>query len=342
MPCATALTKGPCLSPTLSLIIPCKDGEPFLPTLFETLLRQDVPDLEIVFVNDGSSDRTGEVAEAYGEKFSRFTLLNNPQATGLANARNQGLDIVNGDLIGFLDGDDWLRPGHLHSLISAIEQLDVDFVRCDHIRVTGHRRSLVRAPMALRNTVLPPRTGILPVDDSTMVDYPYAWAGIFNRRVHDNGLLRFPADLMTAEDRSWIWRLHLECDSFAVVDAPGVCYRRGVSTSLTQIFDARRLDFLPAFEGVFDIVENDRDADLFWPKVARNWLAICAHHISSGASMTNDVRKQLKSGIRRVTRRIPPAVLAEVMRDFDARRLANVMPFISATTWRTYVEGVIR
>ncbi|MFI6309582.1 hypothetical protein ACIBEK_05425, partial [Nocardia fusca] len=79
-----------------------------------------------------------------------------------------------------------------------------------------------------------------------MVDYPYAWAGIYRRSLRD--LLSFPGSLHTAEDRPWIWRLHREATSFAAVGLPGVFYRRGVSTSLTQVGDERQLDFIRAFD----------------------------------------------------------------------------------------------
>ncbi|OFT97911.1 glycosyltransferase family 2 protein [Brevibacterium sp. HMSC22B09] len=273
-------------TPLLSLIIPAKDCAEYLPTLFESLLFQgtepggnfDLSALQIIFINDGGTDNTPEVLNEYGSRFADFTVLTNPEATGLANGRNQGLEEARGRYIQFLDGDDWLSPGLLTTLTAAIDGLGVDFVRTDHTTVLGNKREIRRAPMALRNRALNPRVGILPSHKSTMVDYPYAWAGIFDGKLRETGMLHFPKDFMTAEDRSWIWNLHLNAESFAVVSHPGVCYRRGLSSSLTQIFDERQLMFLDAFELIFDLIDNDRERELLYPKAARNWLALLHHH----------------------------------------------------------------
>ena len=73
----------------------------------------------------------------------------------------------------------------------------------------------------------------------------------------DAGLLHFTDGLRTAEDRPWIWRLHREAESFAVVGLLGVFYRRGVASSLTQIGDVRQLDFIRAFDQVVEETAQD-------------------------------------------------------------------------------------
>src|SRR5690606_34864078 len=125
---------------------------------------------------------------------------------------------------------------------------------------------LVRAPFTHRDAIADPRGAILPADDRSMVDYPYAWAGMLHRRVLDAGLAHFSDGLFTAEDRPWIWRLHLNASSFAVVDAPHVLYRRGLADSLSKTLDARQLHFSRAFGEVLDLVEADREAERMLPK----------------------------------------------------------------------------
>ncbi|CAM5689991.1 hypothetical protein SANTM175S_10189 [Streptomyces antimycoticus] len=109
--------------------------------------------------------------------------------------------------------------------------LGCDFVRTDHVQCTARARSITRVPHGRRDVVMNPRDAILPADRSTSVDYPYAWAGMYHRRLADEGLLHFTHGLRTAEDRPWIWRLHREARSFAVLGVHGVFYRRGVSSA---------------------------------------------------------------------------------------------------------------
>lgn len=315
----------------LSIIIPAKDGAPYLSTLFRSLLQQGPvwDQTQLIFVNDGSSDETPELLEKFSTWFPHFEVLTNPEATGLANARNKGLATSRGEHIVFLDGDDWLAPGHLSTMLEAAHRLGVDFIRCDHTTVEGTKRVRKLAPMSVRNVALDPRVGILPVYESTMVDYPFAWADIFHRRVYEQGILEFPADFMTAEDRSWIWRLHLQAESFAVVDAPGILYRRGLAGSLSRIVDARQLDFIRAFGQIFDLVAAEPDADRLWPKAIRNWLAILDHQINRFATSPASLRGQLRRGARTISAKIPPEFLREEFVLQKQGRQLNVSSYLN-------------
>ncbi|WP_407358967.1 glycosyltransferase [Microbacterium sp. LTA6] len=308
--------------PSVTVILPAKDAGAFIGTTLETLLRQfdDSAALKLVAIDDGSSDDTGAQMRRYAERFAHAEVLVNPRPVGLATARNQGLAHVEGEAFCFVDGDDWMQPRRLQVLADRLRALDCDFVRTDHVRVTGTERTLVRAPFAWRGVVASPREAILPADDTTMVDYPYAWAGIFHRSLIDRGLAAFPDGLFTAEDRPWIWRLHLNADTFAVVDAPALLYRRGVSTSLTRVHDRRQLDFARSLSQVIDIVEQDAEAQRFLPKAVWTALALSSHHLVRSRQMTPRLRAEMRGGIRELLRRLPAAEVAAVLDDFSGAR----------------------
>jgi glycosyltransferase involved in cell wall biosynthesis len=320
----------------VSVVVPGKDAEAFLADALTSLTRQldDPETVEVIMIDDGSIDRTSAVATSFADRLPRLRVLRNSEPTGLASARNQGLVAATGEYLAFLDADDWLAPGHLGDLVAALQRLDVDFVRTDHVTVSGHRRSLVRPPQGRRGVPLDPRESILPADRPTMVDYPYAWAGMFHRRLFDRGLLTFPEGLHTAEDRPWIWRLHLQAESYAVVDAAGICYRRGVTTSLTQITDSRQLDVLQAFAGIRAVVEADREADRFWPKVVRSTLAVLAHHLGRDHLMSRGDRRTLRAGTRELIAALPPGLVARHLRDSSLGRQARLWPLVERSARR--------
>ena len=319
-------------TPELSLIIPAMNAAPYLSTLFASLHRQgDMSRTEIIFINDGSSDETPELLETYSAQFPHFEVISNPVNVGLANGRNQGIDRAKGEYIAFLDGDDWLANDHLPTMVAAARTLNVDFIRCDHTTVTGTNRVLRRAPMAVRNRPLNPRAGILPVHTTTMVDYPYAWAGIFHRRVKDSGMLHFPKDFMTAEDRTWIWNLHLNADSFAVVNAPGILYRRNVSGSLTQIIDERQLMFTDAFEGVLELVNNDPERTRWIPKLVRNWYAIVQHHAGRFALADKELKNEFKRRVKQLNAQFPKEALLEEFALAKPARQRAILPYLGHT-----------
>lgn len=309
-------------TPFVTVILPAKDAGEYIGTTLETLTRQfdDPAALKLVAIDDGSRDDTGALMRQYAERFPHAEVVRNPVARGLASARNQGLEHVEGDAFCFLDGDDWMQPRRLEVLTSRLRELDCDFLRTDHVTVTGAQRALVRAPHPWRDRVLSPREAILPESESTMVDYPYAWAGIFHRRIIDQGLAGFPEGLFTAEDRPWIWRLHLQAASFAVVDAPALLYRRGVATSLTQVRDRRQLDFARAMGEVIDVVERDPEAARFLPKVVWTALALSSHHLVRARRMSPRLRGEMRAGIRVMLRRLPAEETAAVLARLDGPR----------------------
>lgn len=309
-------------TPLVTVILPAKDAGEYIGTTLETLVRQfdDPTALKLVAIDDGSRDDTGTLMHRYAERFGRAEVIHNPRPRGLASARNQGLAHVEGEAFCFLDGDDWMQPHRLDVLTTRLADLGCDFLRTDHVTVNHGRRALVRAPHPWREQSVSPREAILPENESTMVDYPFAWAGIFHRRLIDRGLASFPPGLFTAEDRPWIWRLHLQADSFAVVDAPALLYRRGVSTSLTQARDRRQLDFATAMGQVLDLVERDHEAERFRPKAVWTALALSSHHLVRARRMRPALRAEMRAGIREMLGRLPDTEVSAVLGRFDGPR----------------------
>ncbi|MFJ4689917.1 glycosyltransferase family 2 protein [Streptomyces sp. NPDC088766] len=313
--------------PKLSVIVPFYNVQQYAPDTLRSLLLNARPDFEFVLVDDRSKDGTPAVLERAAEELSKVAevrLIRHEENGGLATARNTGLDAARGEYLTFLDGDDWLARGYLTDLVTAIEELGCDFVRVDHVQATARARTLVRHPHGLRGEVLNPREAILPADRSTSVDYPYAWAGAYHRRLVDRGLLHFTHGLRTAEDRPWIWKLHREAESFAVLNLLGVFYRRGVASSLTQIGDARQLDFIRAFDQVVEETARDPEADRLLPKAVRTYCAIIAHHLGEIEKFEPPVARQLRTMSAAAVRRLPQDLLAEVLDTMDLERSSTL------------------
>lgn len=317
-------------SPLVTVILPAKDAGAYIATTLESLTRQfdDAAALKLVAIDDGSGDDTGALMRRYADRFPHAEVIRNDSARGLASARNQGLAHVEGDAFCFLDGDDWMQPQRLAVLARRLRELDADFLRTDHVTVTDADRALVRAPHPWREAVVAARDAILPQAETTMVDYPFAWAGIFDRRIIDRGLAAFPEGLHTAEDRPWIWRLHLSDASFAVVDAPALLYRRGVSTSLTQVRDRRQLDFARAMAEAVAIVEADAEAARFLPKITFSSLALSSHHLVRARRMPRALRGEMRAEIVELLRALPHAEVRAAVRALSGPRrrvLARVL-----------------
>lgn len=313
--------------PKLSVIVPFYNVQQYAPDALRSLHRNARSDFEFLLVDDHSKDETPVILERAADRLSEVAqvrYLRHEDNGGLATARNTGLDAAQGEYLTFLDGDDWLAPGYLTELVSAIEELGCDFVRTDHVQATARARSVQRAPVGRRWEVMDPREAILPADRTTSVDYAYAWAGVYHRRLLDRGLLHFTDGLRTAEDRPWIWKLHREAESFAAVSLLGVFYRRGVASSLTQIGDVRQLDFIRAFDQVIKETAADPDADRLLPKAVRTYCAIIAHHLSEEGKWEPSVVKQLRTMSAAAMRRMPQDALDDVLESMDMHRSSKL------------------
>ncbi|WP_060952769.1 glycosyltransferase family 2 protein [Streptomyces hygroscopicus] len=308
----------------LSVIVPFYNVQTYAPDTLRSLRANAREDFEFILVDDCATDGTPEILERAERDLLGAVRVRHEKNGGLATARNTGLDRATGEYLTFLDGDDWLAPGYYEQLLAAIEDLGCDFVRVDHVQCTARARSIHRVPHGRRDVVMNPRDAILPADRSTSVDYAFAWAGMYHRRLLDDGLLHFTDGLRTAEDRPWIWRLHREARTFAVLGMHGVFYRRGVASSLTQIGDVRQLDFIRAFDQVIEETARDRDADALLPKAVRTYCAIISHHLGNIERFEPQVARKLRSMSAAAMKRMPQDVLKDALDSMDYERAARL------------------
>ncbi|WP_190013329.1 glycosyltransferase family 2 protein [Streptomyces lucensis] len=316
----------------LSVIVPFYNVRQYAPDTLRSLQANAREDFEFILVDDCSRDGTADILARAERELPGAVLVRHEQNGGLATARNTGIDRARGRYLTFLDGDDWTAPGYYGRLVAAMEGLDCDFLRTDHVQCTARARSVHRVPVGRRDTVLNPREAILPADRSTSVDYAFAWAGVYHRRLVEKGLLHFTDGLRTAEDRPWIWKLHREAESFAVVSLLGVFYRRGVASSLTQIGDVRQLDFIRAFDQVIAETARDHEAALLLPKAVRTYCAIISHHLGSIERFEPAVARQLRSLSAAALRRMPQDVLNEALDSMDVQRATRLRRLRRRTT----------
>lgn len=305
---------------TLSVVIPCHNVDRYLTDCVRSLQQNSDAGYEFIFIDDASTDRTHQLLDEAVVTLPRAHVLRHDRNRGLAATRNTGLDVARGTYIAFLDSDDLVAPGYYRQLVAAISGLGVDFLRTDHVRFSGSRRVIDRIRFGPRKQAVAPRTGVLPSDRNTSVDYPFAWAGIFHRRLADRGLLHFDPRLRTCEDRPWIWRLHLHAESMAAVDLLGVLYRRDIKGSLSQVTDDRQFDFIPAFDQIIAEVSTDREADRFLPKAVRSYCAIMCHQLARLDRYESHLAHELTQRCQQAVARLPRQELRTAVAALDPER----------------------
>lgn len=120
---------------TVTVIIPVYNVEAFLSECIESVLKQDFTDWEMLLVDDGSIDASGEICDAWAQKDSRITVIHKSNG-GLSSARNTGLSSSKGKYVIFLDSDDfWITTDCLGNLVGTAEQFGADVVRGEYKEV---------------------------------------------------------------------------------------------------------------------------------------------------------------------------------------------------------------
>ena len=128
------------MSPTVSIIIPVYNAEKTIGRCIDSILNQEYNDFELLLVDDGSTDDSGTICDAYAERDGRIQVFHQANA-GVSASRNLALDRARGDYLQFLDSDDWITTDATSSLVRAMEGGPCDMVVSDFYRVVGDRVS---------------------------------------------------------------------------------------------------------------------------------------------------------------------------------------------------------
>ncbi len=233
--------------PTLSVIVPCYNGEAFLARAMDSALAQSFRDLEIVLVDDGSTDGSPAMCDRYAAQDSRVHVIHQPNA-GLSAARNAGMAAARGDYIAFLDADDYLKPDAYETLFAAMTAHGADCACCGYVHVydAGPDGPAVPAPFpagvyegeALRDGI------VLPLLQDRLREGFFTgmvWRWIFSRKTVAEYELSFTDAYL--EDELFLIRYFSRPARLASVNEPLYCYylnrhsiTRSYNANMTEIY----------------------------------------------------------------------------------------------------------
>lgn len=215
--------------PTLSVVVPAYDVAAYLPDCLDSLLAQTHTALEIVVVDDGSPDDSGEIAEQYAARDPRVRVVHTPNR-GLGAARNEGLRHATGELLAFADSDDVVPPTAYAVMVRQLRRTGSDFVTGSIERWESTGRSQPPWMRRLHRS----RSAITVDEQPEILGDVFAWNKVFRREFWDAAGLYWPEGIRY-EDQPTITRAYLRARRFGVL--PDVVYHwriRDDGTSITQ------------------------------------------------------------------------------------------------------------
>lgn len=184
-------------NPKVSFIVPVYNTQEFLPRCLDSLLRQTCPDIEIVVINDGSPDDSAAIIGKYACKDSRVCVVEKSNG-GLSSARNAGMDVARGDIIDFVDSDDYVEPNLAEFLVDAFAKEHPEIVVfgavCEPAELASKRIKQLLSPEACTLESFDP--ALLFSANAQ----PYVWRAAYSRELIEREFLRFAENVRFAED----------------------------------------------------------------------------------------------------------------------------------------------
>lgn len=174
--------------PLISILVPCYNVEAYLRQCMDSIIRQTYTNLEIICLDDGSTDRTPEILKEYEKKDSRTRVISKPNS-GYGATMNIGLKAASGKYIGIVESDDYIEPKMYEILCDAAEKDNLDIVRCRFIE-----RNVIKSKDKVNTFSYVKDNGRVfrPTDvPSSFAMKPSIWAGMYNREFLERNGIRF-------------------------------------------------------------------------------------------------------------------------------------------------------
>jgi glycosyltransferase involved in cell wall biosynthesis len=220
------------MSKKVSVIIPVYNTERFLVECLDSVLSQSLKDIEVICVDDGSTDSSPDILHEYKKKDSRIKVIHQEHSAP-GNARNAGFDIAQGDYISFIDSDDYVDRMFLEKLYSKAVETESDIVIANVFLYYMDTESLQLFHDAALYTFLKNKV-------FSIVDYPELirilapWDRIYKKSFLNNYSIRMPEDTIY-EDRLYAVKCLVYAQRITVVNEPLYYYRKNAGQAITDI-----------------------------------------------------------------------------------------------------------
>ena len=249
--------------PKVSVIIPVYNTEPYLRQCLDSVVNQTLRDIEIICVDDGSTDGSLSILKEYEQKDLRVTVIRQPNE-GQSSARNNGMGRARGEYIDFLDSDDYLTPDALGTALRAAEENDLDILLFER-EPFYETEELAQNPFRIKHITKPTAvmTGVQYVktakDRGTYVVTP--WIALWRRAFLTKHGIAFPNGIIH-EDNLFSFRAYMAAERLMRIPDKFYCRRVREGSTMTSPVSAKNvIGYFSCAMGVMQYGLRDADPD---------------------------------------------------------------------------------
>lgn len=295
---------------TISVIIPVYNVEDYLSECVESIIGQSYPHLEILLINDGSTDSSASIARDLAASDSRIRLINKDNA-GLGAARNTGITESTGDFLSFVDSDDIIPRNAYAEMVRTLADSGSDFVVGTIRRLTNGVRHI---PAWAERLHAEPLHGISVEDCPGILQDVFACNKLFRKTFWDASIGQFPEGVLY-EDQETTAKAYLLSTRFDVIKEVVYDWRiRSDNSSITQqkerYVDVR--DRLTAIDGVAKLLQEAGTESTRVAWLARTLGSDLGQYYSLIPRVSDEYWKELQRGVARLAAGLNEAVLSEM------------------------------
>lgn len=255
--------------PLVSIIVPIYNVELYLDHCVQSIVDQTYKNLEIILVDDGSPDNCPAMCDSWAAKDNRIKVIHKKNG-GLSDARNAGLQIASGELISFIDSDDWVEPNFVQYLYGAMEETNAEIAECSTRYVTedGTVIKTRKAGSGILDCITALRKLVL--EDGV---YQTVWNKLYRREL----IQGIPFALgKYNEDEFWTYQVVERVQRLATVEMPLYNYLQRGTSIIGTGYNIRRLDGLEArFQRMQHLQKYDELATL----TRQQFMLDCMWHL---------------------------------------------------------------
>ena len=225
----------------VSVIVPAYNTELYLPKCVDSIRKQSYRDLEVILVDDGSTDHSAELCDAYAAEDNRFKVIHQSNQ-GLSRARNNGLDIATGEYIVFVDSDDYVEENMVEELLAAVETTGADMAICNFSQI-DEKGKMIRKTTKFQDEGTEPKQLLGRFAEDRGWAYVVVWNKLYKRGIWEK--LRFPEDRIR-EDEWVVLDVYLSCEKVVLVPGTYYNYRMNQGSVMAHKGGIRHLDGVEA------------------------------------------------------------------------------------------------
>lgn len=315
--------------PVLSIIVPVYNSELYMRKCFDSILDQTLNEFELILVNDGSTDSSGDICDEYKTKDNRVKVIHSKNQ-GHGGARNLALDIAKGEYIGWVDADDWIEADMFEALYESAKKYEADIVESGYIEHTGDRE---RSTINIDQPLIGEQKVALTEFFSARMS-PGLWNKLYRRDLIGN--TRFPAGRIHVD---FYFNVLMVLKPLKYVRVPVANYHYIVRDSnITNSFSHQKIrEAIYLYEYTSSLASDnsiERFARVLLKKDAINRLMVRYRQITANASLTKQnvynlyLRKELGLSLFYfiITSRIPlKTKISNLLFIFNQRRFQRLL-----------------